>query len=72
MVKKISTEKKILRIYESGNASFYDGRKEEDCPYDGVEMSAWLMGWHDGQDDVLSDPEFVLNRTLGHLDETKW
>lgn len=47
---------KLFRIYKQGNSSFYDDRKEEDCPYySGKEMSAWLMGFHDGQDGFLYD-----------------
>lgn len=59
----LSHEQKLIRIYHQGNAAFYDGNKEEDCPfYGGKEMSAWLMGWHDGEDDVLSDSNEILEK----------
>ena len=59
----ISEEQKLIRIYFQGNSSFYDGRKEEDCPfYGGKEMTAWMLGWHDGQDDNLMDANEILEK----------
>jgi ribosome modulation factor len=57
------SESKLLRIYWQGNSAFYDGFKEENCPYYGdKEMTAWLMGFRDGQDNVITDSNDILDK----------
>lgn len=61
-------ERNILRTYQRGNSAFYNGLTESDCPhYGGPDMSAWKMGFHDGQDGVETDSEVILNRILGFI-----
>lgn len=62
----VGQEQKLFRIYNQGNSAFYDGKKEEDCPYyGGKEMTAWMLGWRDGQDDVLTDFNDFLEKLDG-------
>jgi len=65
MHSKLTQEQKLVRSYNKGNAAFHDGFKEEDCPdYGGLEMSAWLMGFHDGKDNVFNDADYILEKLL--------
>lgn len=39
--------------YWSGQNSYHEGRKEEDCPHrEGEELSEWLRGFHDAADGI--------------------
>lgn len=41
------------QYYWAGQNAYHDGKKEEDCPHrSGIELSEWLRGYHDAQDDV--------------------
>ena len=48
---KISEEQLLRRIYNQGYAAFHDGRKEEDCSYDGEKLHEWMKGFHDAEDE---------------------
>jgi hypothetical protein len=57
----MTLEQKVIREYRKGQAAFYDGYKEDDCHYrDGKELSIWLLGFHDAQDDIEKDSDEIL------------
>lgn len=60
----------LKKLYEQGQAEFYDGGREENNPYHSnpvrARYSMWNQGFRDAQDDV-EDWLFAFGRLNTHL-----
>lgn len=57
----MTPEQKVIREYRKGQSSFYDGYKTDDCHYrGGKELSIWMIGYHDAQDNIEKDANEIL------------